>query len=781
MSNTLSGQGALNHGSDNIAVGRDLFINYTSALSHHEGDQKRAEQLRSEKQQALLRSLRFAGMDDRQWQVKRAHASTCEWFLETSEYLGWLENGIENSHNGFLWIKGKPGAGKSTLMKLLLGRTREAGHSGEIISFFFNARAADELKRSTLGLYRSLSVQLLEAQPQLQAALDGFPAGHVWCIESLKELFELALQALGKTPVLCFIDALDECQEQEVRDMVTHLSELCYTQTRLRVCLSSRHYPHITMPKGGRSMILEETDEHSQDILHYINHTLHIGDGPISNALRVELLEKASGVFMWVVLVVQILNKAYDAGDKHHLQQRLRQLPGDLHKLFREIVTRDGRGQRELLLCLQWVLSARRPLTPRELYLAIISGADPESLSQCHSNEITDDDIERFLIDKSKGLTELTRTEAPSIQFIHESVRDYLLKDNGFTEIWPDPLTSSPEARNHEALRQACLNYIESEPVARLRNSHALRIYASSEELENTLNKLRTPFLEYALSYVLIHANEAETLGCSQKDFLTTFPYEKWVKLSHIFDRSLLKHKRYQLRTLPSLLYTLSSYNLGALIKIYPAAHSCFEVEGARYGTPLFAALAAGFTDAAKALIERQLRLRTVHVPFNAPLVCFHEYESVSSYFRRLYFDSAKRVIHTRFFSEKGVVNHLIDAGNDNLLMIYCATERPNFRLLEEAGFSPLANVAYKGNTRMAQLLLTRGANVNATDRRGWTPLHIALDVGHLDVAKILVDNGADLNAPSHGWSPLDVALYRQHYDMVVLLTRRGASCYMRS
>jgi hypothetical protein len=54
-----------------------------------------------------------------------AHAKTCKWLLKKSEYLDWLDIAKLPDHHGFLWMKGKPGTGKSTLMKFALP-TRES-------------------------------------------------------------------------------------------------------------------------------------------------------------------------------------------------------------------------------------------------------------------------------------------------------------------------------------------------------------------------------------------------------------------------------------------------------------------------------------------------------------------------------------------------------------------------------------------------------------------------------------------------------------------------------
>lgn len=65
----------------------------------------------------ILGSLRFRGMDDRHATISTAHADTCRWFLNSQEYRSWRDPKDLKKHHGFLWVKGKPGAGKSTLVK----------------------------------------------------------------------------------------------------------------------------------------------------------------------------------------------------------------------------------------------------------------------------------------------------------------------------------------------------------------------------------------------------------------------------------------------------------------------------------------------------------------------------------------------------------------------------------------------------------------------------------------------------------------------------------------
>jgi len=52
----------------------------------------------------------------RQKNIHVAMNKTCNWLFSTTEYNDWISRKSIEVHHGILWIKGKPGAGKSTLM-----------------------------------------------------------------------------------------------------------------------------------------------------------------------------------------------------------------------------------------------------------------------------------------------------------------------------------------------------------------------------------------------------------------------------------------------------------------------------------------------------------------------------------------------------------------------------------------------------------------------------------------------------------------------------------------
>lgn len=208
----------------------------------------------------LMERLRFPQLDARLANLRKAESHTCDWIMQRKDYREWLESNDLKACNGLFWIKGNPGTGKSIITKFLYQRLqgqlrRETGKLA--IPFFFNARG-NRFERSTLGLYQSLLFNLFTIEPSLQEALDHCQrSGYYniiesgWQLQMLKEVLEEAvtlLQEQGKQ-LYCFVDALDECPEDDVQDMVLYFENLVgNTDSRhFRVCFSSRHYPQISI------------------------------------------------------------------------------------------------------------------------------------------------------------------------------------------------------------------------------------------------------------------------------------------------------------------------------------------------------------------------------------------------------------------------------------------------------------------------------------------------------------------------------------------------------
>src|ERR1035438_8948319 len=104
----------------------------------------------------------------------------------------------------------------------------------------------------------------------------------------------------------------------------------------------------------------------------------------------------------------------------------------------------------------------------------------------------------------------------------------------------------------------------------------------------------------------------------------------------------------------------------------------------------------------------------------------------------------------------------------------------------DKSGATPLHQAALKGNLAFATLLLQHGADVNARDRDGATPLHNAALSGGSEMAALLLDKGATVNAreagdAESGATPLYLAAAWGRTSIVELLVARGADVNART
>ena len=87
-----------------------------------------------------------------------------------------------------------------------------------------------------------------------------------------------------------------------------------------------------------------------------------------------------------------------------------------------------------------------------------------------------------------------------------------------------------------------------------------------------------------------------------------------------------------------------------------------------------------------------------------------------------------------------------------------------------------LHRAAWSGRTAVIDLLVSKGANVNATKPNLDTPLHLASFVGHADVVRSLLAARANVNAKkTNGDTPLCVAAGKARKDCVKALIDAGA------
>lgn len=147
-------------------------------------------------------------------------------------------------------------------------------------------------------------------------------------------------------------------------------------------------------------------------------------------------------------------------------------------------------------------------------------------------------------------------------------------------------------------------------------------------------------------------------------------------------------------------------------------------------------------------------------------------------------------VLFAAYYHRPEILRALIGAGAPlNVFEAAAAGETDRVRaLLDEQpdlvntfspdGFSPLGLSAFFGHDEVAELLLTRGADVNAVSQNAMQvrPLHSAAAGNHSGLAQALVMAGAEVNAAQHGgFTPLMSAAQNGNAALVGFLLSVGA------
>lgn len=757
----------------------------------------------------LSRSLRFDRMDARLNSIRTALSKTCAWLFDHKDFVAWQDDSRMLNHHGFFWIKGKPGSGKSTIMKLAYERAKRQRPSTIVISYFFNARASGALEKSGLGLYRSLVHQLLAKVPVLHASfLERFRTkekdGVVedWTADELQEFILDALTRSDAPAVQIFVDALDEGDEDDIRRVIMFLEQLAYHVLecggKVRICLSSRFYPHISI-RHGLELVVEDQLEHGRDIQHYISRRLHGDQSEEMQNLRFTLFRKAAGIFLWVTLVIPILSAKFDKGGEiETVAKYLETIPSELNSLFADILAKNTEDIETCVIVLQWVLFSKRALNISELYQMAqhvhnqaFTGQTFQSVEQRHA--------ELFLLNCSRGLVEFTNSEPPTAQFIHETVRGFLLTEGGLAQVAPR-LAENVSGLSHDMLKETCYemiqvtystHYTDLLQEAESNMSIKGRLKAVNKKLACDLRKDHS-LLCYAVDNILHHANAAQSDSCSQETFLLSFttgtnqPLANW----RILHNCLAHHASQSYSIKASIWYIVADKNFPALAQCLSERFSHnFDEIGERYGTPLQAACANGHRDIVEVLLRHGANINSCSGAYRHALAAAlqrQHWQIANLLCERgaaLPYNLAVKLLYNACNQGKEqTVKFLLDMDlpADACYHSSCRcheAERMEI-LMQRVGMcgniTPLCMVSRKGNVVLAKMLLSHGADINKVACRG-SPVYHALLAGKQEFFHAMVDAGADIFIDQPGKDKmLSIAAFQGQFGVVRYLLERG-------
>jgi len=662
--------------------------------------------------------------------------------------------GRVNRRHGLLWIKGKPGAGKSTLVRHVLATDERASHKIVFASFFFHARGS-VLQKSPLGLFRSLLHQILQQVPELLLKFSSIfqkrceTQGEIgkkwhWHERDLEDFFKIHVAGAAKTyKMRIYVDALDECGKAAASNLVGYfrrlMNEVAFTNASLSICFSCRHYPDVALGNGLEVCI---EDENHDDIELYIQNTIEnaVEDKETAEVIRDEVVRRSFGNFQWTVLVLsEVVDLCRNGYPLKTIKRRIQAIPSELEELYQELLK--GILDEDLphsLRLMQWICFALRPLSLKELRFATIVDANTpyQSIGDCQNAEEcgyakTDEQMKKRIRHLSRGLAEAKQHENIWIaQFIHQFVKDYLIRSG--LQILDKHSSETAVGRAHFQLSRSCIRYIVMKEI-----SNQTRPYGQNLKFD-------FPLLKYAITSWVSHAKEVEKKNMSQDDLLVFFYsasklLQLWIHISQVFEGFTVVAECPLLNT--TLLHVASRYCLSTVVSaILNLDNVEADLKDANDRTPLSWAAQYGHETIVKLLIER---------------------------------DDVETDSKDEF--QRTPLSFAAESGHDTIVKLLIEQD-VDINWKNDDGRTPLSLTAGKGHETIVKLLIERdNVEINSRDNDGRTPLSWAAAYGHETIVKLLIERD-DVETDSkdrHGRTSLSLAAERGHETIVKLLIER--------
>lgn len=428
----------------------------------------------------ILQTIVFDRIDDRFDNVATAHWATLHWAtqrdsqtdVQWSNLAAWMED--QNPHSQMYWITGRPGSGKSTLMRHLvrsdvcwqaLNRWASPRPLLLLSCFFWNPGTT--MQKSKEGLLRTLVHQMASSEyvTDSRLALRHSSVWDDWKYLSSKDrlnpsfgaianLFEELLDiVLEECNVALFIDGLDEfgSTREDREELLTHITDLT-RRPRLKGCFASRPWNIFSdVLKYSPHLRLEDLtrDDMSQYVLEEFASSQafkELSAIASKEVLRLQnlLVSKSNGVFLWLYLVVsKVKVAAQDGANMGKLQALIDNVPPDLDDFFRHMLERIPEEDRvQSARIFQLLINGSHESLPD---LMTLSFTDEDELDFSLLKRLREEDVEviqtrvmafrRRLSSQCLDLLVTNQHTGASgglfwdhvyVQYLHRSVRDFL-------------------------------------------------------------------------------------------------------------------------------------------------------------------------------------------------------------------------------------------------------------------------------------------------------------------------------------------------------------------
>lgn len=720
----------------------------------------------------LLESLHTCPYRDRKNRVSNRVLGTCEWFTSHHLFQTWDEN--DDSH--LLWLSADPGCGKSVLSKYLVDEVLQRPQKRTVCYFFFRDDFPDQRKLSIA--LASILRQLFIAQPHLLSdnMLHRFATEGSKLLESFDGLWEIFVSVTasgGCGEIICVMDALDECAEEDRNQLIGAVRDLFFksknSTSGLKFFLTSRPYGSIharfrqledRVPtihlKGDADVEIEKI---SQEITLVIEHRareiaiqkLLLQDE--EEFLREKLTEAKNRTYLWVALTLDYI-ESLDGFTKGKVRETIRdKIPNTVNEAYEKILNKSKDSAKAKRL-LHIIMAAKRPLSVEELSLAVAVDKKIKSSESLMENVEPPQRFRSTLRDMCGLMLVVVDNK---VYPLHQTVKEFLVP-NAFGVVTSNSRDSEFSSEWSNSLAPAQSNKVLAE---------TLTWYLDSTFTEAGLDIL----LDYSAYFWDHHFRDAfpddqsemSTMGCRI-----------------CAPDSVLQSKRHNMgRTGTSpdnsdTLITASIFGLPSVVgQILRNESIEVDVKDSRgLRTPLGWAVYHGHDAVVKLLLETN-KVDPDSKDNNgvAPLswAAYNEHDAIV----KLLLDTNKVEPDSKGIDGLTPLGWATYHGNDAIVKLLLDTNKVDPDSKSIAGLTLLGLATYHGHDTIVKMLLdTNKVDPDSKANNGLTPLSLAAFYGHDAIMKLLLDtNKVDpVSECMEGLTPLGWAASHGHDAVVKLL-----------
>ena len=409
---------------------------------------------------------------------------TGAWLMMHDAYQAWKT--IINK-SGLIWVKGKPGCGKSFLAARTIKDLDLFMEASDAHAYAF-LRRENKDTNSRKAILASLARQIVSRQPgSVKSLEDQFQARNQSESPDIKFISRVLTEAISNfRTTFIVIDGLDECSDEDGISLAKDLADLAKPQNgpTVKIIVFSRPDAGFTKHFEGSAQIRPDHGHNGGDLKAYFDSEFDNEYGPIqiSETDRQKCLKKAQGMFQWVRLFRQRLHNPIIA---RRILKNIDNMKSGLEPMYDETLSNiDPHLRSTAWLIFVWITHGKRALTGIEMREAVADMTGALQLQEL-DRESSDED----LVSICANLIFIDRDE--HVRLIHDSVRDHLEDgQSSASSAWRKEYQTLLE-NAHERLGEICLRYLllkdfeygpasSTSQLAKMEKNAPLLRYASS-------------------------------------------------------------------------------------------------------------------------------------------------------------------------------------------------------------------------------------------------------------------------------------------------------------